>query len=88
MVPVPPVHRYEHPDVREAAAVASRTTSSAREVGAAVALKPGTAARARAFVTQRVAAYTYARHVWFVDDLPKGPTGRILKREIRPPGAA
>jgi acyl-coenzyme A synthetase/AMP-(fatty) acid ligase len=23
--------------------------------------------------------------VWFIDDLPKGPTGKILKREIDPP---
>ena len=29
-----------------------------------------------------MAAYKYPRHVWFVDDLPKGATGKILKREI------
>jgi long-chain acyl-CoA synthetase len=23
--------------------------------------------------------------VWFVDELPKGPTGKILKREIEAP---
>jgi long-chain acyl-CoA synthetase len=23
--------------------------------------------------------------VWIVDELPKGPTGKILKREIKPP---
>ena len=32
-----------------------------------------------------VAAYKYPRHVWLVDELPKGPTGKILKREITPP---
>jgi long-chain acyl-CoA synthetase len=34
---------------------------------------------------QRVAAYKYPRVVWFVDELPKGPTGKILKREIKVP---
>lgn len=34
---------------------------------------------------QQVAAYKYPRHVWLVDALPMGPTGKILKREIVPP---
>ena len=29
-----------------------------------------------------MAAYKYPRQVWIVDELPKGPTGKILKREI------
>ena len=37
-------------------------------------------------VKTRVAAYTYPRHVWIVDALPKTATGKILKREIVPPG--
>jgi long-chain acyl-CoA synthetase len=36
----------------------------------------------RDWVKQRVAAYKYPRHVWLTDRLPKGPTGKILKREI------
>ena len=39
----------------------------------------------RDFVKEQVAAYKYPRRIWFVDDLPKGPTGKILKREIDPP---
>ncbi len=42
----------------------------------------------RDFVKDQVAAYKYPRHVWFVDELPKGPTGKILKREIKLPEAA
>jgi long-chain acyl-CoA synthetase len=34
-----------------------------------------------------VAAYKYPRHIWFTDELPKGPTGKILKREITVPEA-
>jgi hypothetical protein len=42
----------------------------------------------REYVKARVAAYKYPRHVWLVDALPKGPTGKVLKREIAaPPGS-
>ena len=54
----------------------------------AVALKAGAEAspeELQAFVKERVAAYKYPRHVWFVGELPKGPTGKILKREIKAP---
>jgi long-chain acyl-CoA synthetase len=57
-------------------------------VGAAVALKDGhdaTADELQAYARDNVAAYKYPRRVWFVDELPKGPTGKILKREIEPP---
>jgi long-chain acyl-CoA synthetase len=61
------------------------------EVGAAVALKEGQDASAdelRAFMKERVAAYKYPRVIWFVDELPKGPTGKILKREVEVPEQA
>ena len=38
-----------------------------------------------AYVKENVAAYKYPRHLWLVDALPKGPTGKILKREIVAP---
>ena len=56
--------------------------------GLAVALKEGEEAtpdELRDFVKQRVAAYKYPRVIWIVDELPKGPTGKILKREIEVP---
>ena len=62
--------------------------SLGEEVAAAVSLKPGAEAtpeELQAFVKEQVAAYKYPRHVWMVDELPKGPTGKILKREIKPP---
>ena len=79
---------YEHPAVRRPPSSASRTTQLGEEVAAAIALKAGTEATAdeiRAFAKDRVAAYKYPRHVWFVDELPKGPTGKVLKREIDVP---
>ncbi|MFZ0378950.1 MAG: long-chain fatty acid--CoA ligase [Solirubrobacteraceae bacterium] len=79
---------YEHPAVREAAVIGIPHADLGEEVGAAVALKSGqqvTEAELRDYVKSNVAAYKYPRHVWFVDELPKGPTGKILKREIKPP---
>jgi long-chain acyl-CoA synthetase len=79
---------YEHPAVREVAVLGIPHDEYGEEVGAAVALKEGeevSADELRKFVKDQVAAYKYPRHVWFVDELPKGPTGKILKREIDPP---
>jgi len=82
---------YEHPAVAEAAVVGVPDLALGEEVGAAVVLKPGAAASAdeiRDFVKGQVAAYKYPRHVWLADALPKTATGKVLKREIRPPGGA
>jgi long-chain acyl-CoA synthetase len=66
------------------------TDGAEAEVLCPVALKPGTdttPAELREFVRERVAAYKYPRHVWLVDELPKGPTGKILKRAIEAPNS-
>jgi long-chain acyl-CoA synthetase len=79
---------YEHPAVREAAVVGVPHDELGEEIGAAVALKDGAEVDAdelQAFVKEQVAAYKYPRRIWFVDELPKGPTGKILKREIEVP---
>jgi long-chain acyl-CoA synthetase len=79
---------YEHPAVREAAVLGIPHDSLGEEVGAAVVLRDGETAtpeEIRDYVKSRVAAYKYPRRVWFADELPKGATGKILKREIQPP---
>src|SRR4051812_29801886 len=81
---------YEHPAVAEVVCVGIPDPDLGEEVGAAVVLKPGATADAdelQAWVKARVAAYKYPRHVWMVDSLPHGPTGKILRRAVElPPG--
>ena len=78
------------PAVADAAVIAVPHESLGEEVGAAVVLKPDATAepdQLRDFVKARVAAYKYPRLVWFVDELPKGPTGKVLRRQVKPPQA-
>ena len=79
---------YEHPAIREAAVVGVPHDEWGEEIGAAVVLEPGeepAPEEISAYVRERIAAYKYPRVVWFIDELPKGPTGKILKREIEVP---
>ncbi len=79
---------YQHPAVQEAAVIGVPDDKMGEEVGAAVVLKPGedvSADELRGYVKDEVAGYKYPRKIWFVDELPKGPTGKILKREVEVP---
>ncbi|HSF97844.1 MAG TPA: long-chain fatty acid--CoA ligase [Ornithinibacter sp.] len=79
---------YEHPDVLEVAVVGVPDELYGEQVGAAVALREGSTATPQDiidFAKERIAAYKYPRTVWVVPELPKGPTGKILRREVRAP---
>jgi long-chain acyl-CoA synthetase len=78
---------YEHPKIREAAVLGVPHDQWGEEIGAAVVLHEGeelTPEEVSEYVKERIAAYKYPRQVWFMEELPKGPTGKILKREIDP----
>jgi long-chain acyl-CoA synthetase len=76
---------YQHPAIAEAAVVGLKHSRLGEEVGAAVSLRSGAEIdvdEIKAFAKEQLAAYKYPRHVWVVDALPKGPTGKILHREV------
>lgn len=90
---------YEHPAVAEAAVVGVPDELNGEEIAAVIGLKAenlpagdeerqALAAEIQQFAKDRLAAYKYPRRVVFADELPKGPTGKILKRQIRDEQAA
>ncbi len=79
---------YEHPAVAEAAVVGIPHDDLGEEIGAAVTLKPGmrtTPDELQEFVRDRVAPYKYPRFLWLVAELPKGASGKIIRREVERP---
>jgi len=57
-------------------------------VKACVVLKPGaslTPEQIIAFARERIAGYKVPKSVVFLDVLPRNPSGKILKRELRAP---
>ena len=76
---------YEHPDIVEAAVVGVPDDHYGEEVGAMVVLRPGATLQPdelRSWAKERLSAYKVPRLFAFVDTLPKGGTGKILKRAI------
>ena len=79
---------HQHPAVLESAVFGIPDDTWGEAVKAVVVLKPGqiaTEADIIAEASKHLASYQKPKSVDFVDALPKAPTGKILKRDLRDP---
>jgi long-chain acyl-CoA synthetase len=77
---------YAHPAVLEAAVIGKPDERLGEEVVAVLALRPGHEVSAQeiiGYTRERLAAYKYPREIRFMAELPKGPSGKILKAALR-----
>ena len=77
---------YTHPAVALASVIGIPDEVKGELAKAYIVLKEGATATEKEiidFVRTRIAKYKAPRMVQFVDALPQGPTGKILKRELR-----
>ncbi len=75
-----------HPDVVEAAAFGFTDLALGEEIAAAVVVRPDSTLTERAlqaWLAERLALHKCPRHVRFVPALPKGPTGKLLRKALR-----
>jgi len=76
---------YQHPLVAAAAVVGVPDNLYGEEVAAFVVMREGAALAAEElieFCKARLADYKCPKTIRFVKDIPKGPTGKLLKREL------
>jgi len=77
---------YSHKDIVEAAVIGQPDERLGEEVVAVVVRRDGSDLSADdviAYSRERLAAYKCPREIRFVDELPKGPSGKILKSALR-----
>lgn len=76
---------YQHPQIGAAAVIGVPDELYGEEVAAVVVLTPGAKISEQEvieFCKARLADYKCPKTVRFVEDIPKGPTGKLLKREL------
>ncbi len=77
---------YQHPKVKDAATIGAPDPLYGEEVRSFIVLREGETATAQEiteFCQARLAAFKCPKSVVFLKDIPKGPTGKLLKRELQ-----
>jgi fatty-acyl-CoA synthase len=80
-----------HEAVEEAAVIGVDDEEFGKRLAAFVVLRPGCSLDAddlKEFVKQNLARYKVPRDVYFLDEMPRNPTGKVLKRELRQTAAS
>ncbi|MEM9682363.1 MAG: non-ribosomal peptide synthetase, partial [Pseudomonadota bacterium] len=75
----------EHPDVAAAAAFPIPHATLGEEVAAAVVRRPGSSPTERdltRFLLSKLSGFKVPRRICFVDDIPKGPTGKVQRHTL------
>jgi acyl-CoA synthetase (AMP-forming)/AMP-acid ligase II len=79
---------FGHPDVADVAVIGVPSEKWGEEVKAIIVLKEGAepdAAGIIAWTREKIAAYKCPKSVDFIPALPRNPSGKILRRELREP---
>ena len=77
---------YKHPDVLDAAALGIPHPLYGEEVKAFVVLRPGADCREEdilAYCRERLAEFKCPKSAAFIPDIPKGPSGKLLRSKLR-----